>query len=100
MVVPGIRATEHLWVALPERDPGVRRDAGKELTQRDGEIASVIREGNIANEQFAFRHGGVPPCSGFVYLRVAFGRAATSDTSSTVSASLLVGPSVFGRCSD
>lgn len=42
MVVPGIRATEHLWVALPERHPGVRRDAGKELTQRDGEIASVI----------------------------------------------------------
>ena len=60
MVVPGIRATEQLWVALPERFPGVRRDGGKELTQRHGEIAGVIGEGqhlDIANEQFVFRHG-------------------------------------------
>jgi hypothetical protein len=67
MVVPGIRATEHLWVALPERCPGVRRGVGEELTQRDGEIAAVIGEGhylNMANEQFAFRHGCVPPCRG------------------------------------
>src|SRR5207245_6390638 len=67
MVVPGIRATEQRGVALPERCPGVRRDGGKELTQRDGEIACAIGEGqhlDLAHEQFTFDHGCVAPCGG------------------------------------
>ena len=69
MVAPDIRAIEQLWVALPERCPGVRRDSRKEMTLPDGEIAGVIGEGHhldIANEQFAFRHGCVPPLPGFL----------------------------------
>ena len=48
MVVPGIWTTEQLWVALPERCPGVRRDGGKELTQRDGESLALSVRANTS----------------------------------------------------
>src|SRR5262249_9977969 len=64
VVVPGIRASEELRVAVLKRGPGLRRDGRKELAQGDGERAFTIGEGQDlapAYEQFAFRHGWVPP---------------------------------------
>src|SRR5262245_12482497 len=61
---PGIRAWEHLRVALPMRRPGVQWHVREELGQRHGEIHLDVRETydlHVSYRQSTFWHE-CPPC--------------------------------------
>ena len=45
VIAPGVRAAKKLWVALAKGGPGLGRDTGKELAQREGEISLTIGQG-------------------------------------------------------